>query len=276
MTIEFSNESENFQEFEHRGWETISDGYEQHFAPLTHQAVPATLDAAAVREGMRVLDVCAGPGMLSAAAADRGARVIGLDFSAKAVEIARRNVSEAGFQEGDAQALPFEDESFDAVVSGFGVIHVPHPELALSEMRRVLKSGGRVAISTWAAPEPAAGLGLLFGAIKTYGDLDVPLPHGPDFFQFSDEASMTGALSQTGFRDIAVHEVEQVWELSSSKGILTAIMEGTVRTRGLLEAQTEAVRNAIWDAVEVAMRRYVSPDGFYRVPMPALVGAAAK
>lgn len=276
MTIELSNEPQAFQQFEHRGWETISDGYEQHFARLTDQAVPATLDAAAVREGMRVLDVCTGPGMLAAAAVARGAQVIGLDFSGKVIEIARRNVPQAEFQEGDAQALSFEDGSFDAVVCGFGVIHVPHPAMALSEIRRVLKPGGRAAISTWEAPKPTNGFGLLYGAIKAHGNLNVPLPHGPDFFQFSDEEKMVEALSETGFRAIAVHNVGQLWELSDSLGIVTAVVQGAVRARGLLEAQTEAARNAICEAVKAAMSPYASPDGLYRVPMPALVGAGAK
>ncbi len=65
VTIELSNEPQAFQQFEHWGWETISDGYQQHFARLTSQAVATTLDAAAIEEGMRVLDVCTGPGMLN-------------------------------------------------------------------------------------------------------------------------------------------------------------------------------------------------------------------
>lgn len=276
MTIESSDEPRAFQEFEHRGWETVSDGYDEHFARLTNQAVPATLGAAGVGEGMRVLDVCSGPGMLSAAAVARGARVVGLDFSGEAIEIARRNVPDAEFQEGDAQALPFDDDSFDAVVCGFGVMHVPQPAVALSEIRRVLKPGSRAAISTWEAPKPTNGFGLLYGAIKAHGNVNVPLPHGPDFFQFGGEEKMTGALSETGFRAIAVHTVEQVWELDDSLGIVTAIVEGTVRARGLLWAQTEAAQNAIGEAVKAQMSQYASPDGSYRVPMPALVGAGEK
>jgi len=276
VTIELSNEPQAFQQFEHRGWETISDGYQQHFARLTSQAVPTTLDAAAIEEGMRVLDVCTGPGMLAAAAVERGAQVIGLDFSGKVIEIARRNVPKAEFQEGDAQALSFEDDSFDAVVCGFGVMHVPDPAMALSEIRRVLKPGGRAAISTWEAPKPTNGFGVLYGAIKANGDFNVPLPHGPDFFQFSDEEKMTMALRETGFRDIAVHYVDQTWELNDSMGIVSAVSEGAVRVRGLLEAQTEAARNAISEAVKAGMSQFASADHRYRVPMPALIGAGAK
>jgi len=128
--------------------------------------------------------------MLAADAVKRGAQVVGLDFSDEAIEIARRNVPEAEFQQGDAQDLPFEDDSFDAVVCGFGLIHIPDPARALTEIRRVLISGGRVSISTWGVPKPTNGFGLLFGTLKVHGNVEVPLPHGPDPFQFSDEEKM--------------------------------------------------------------------------------------
>ena len=96
------------------------------------------LDAARVTRGMRVLDVCCGPGMLSAGALERGAEAIGLDFSVEAVELARKLVPKGRFEQGDAQALPFPAASFDAVLCGYGLMHLPEPAAALREMLRVL------------------------------------------------------------------------------------------------------------------------------------------
>jgi SAM-dependent methyltransferase len=276
MAIESSRNAKAFQDFEHDGWETVSDGYERHFARLTRQTVPATLDAVGITPGARLLDVCTGPGFLADAALARGAEVIGLDFAEKAVEIARRNVPGAEFRQGDAQALPFDDDSFDAVVCGFGVIHVPDPAKALSEMHRVLKPGGRFATSVWQAPKPTNGFGLLYGAIRTHGDVSVPLPHGPDFFQFSEPEKLAAALRDMGFADAAVVIVEQTWDFDEPSGPVTAILGGAVRARGLLQAQTEEVREAIRAAVMDGMQRHRSPDGVYRVPMPALVGSGRK
>ncbi len=276
MAIESSRDPVGFRDFEHEGWQAVSDGYERHFARLTTQTVQATLDAARVANGMRLLDVCTGPGMLAGAALERGADVVGLDFSNKVLAIARRNVPGAEFQQGDAQALPFEAKSFDAVVCGYGIIHVPEPQKALSEMHRVLKPGGHIAASVWDAPKPSNGFGLLFGAIKEHGDLNVPLPHGPDFLQFSEPRKLSAALQDTGFTDTAVDIVEQTWELDEPSGMITAILDGAVRARGLLRAQTEDVRNAIFTAVTGGMQHYRSSDGVYRVPMPALVGSGRK
>ena len=273
VAIEISNDPEVFSDFEHQGWETSSGGYEKHWARLTRQTVSATLDAAGVVKGSRVLDVCSGPGMLCAAAFARGANAVGLDFSSKTVAIARRNVPEAEFHQGDALSLPFDEDSFDAVVCGYGVIHVPSADVALREMRRVLRPGGRLAISVWGSPEPDNGFGTLYGALKAHGDLDVPLPHGPDFFQFSDAQRMTDALKCIELRDISVQSVDQNWHFVEPLGIIQAVLEGAVRARALLLAQTDAAREAIENSVIEGMSKYSSDDGGYDVPMPAIVGA---
>lgn len=276
MNIESSNEPQEFTKFEHEGWETISRGYERHFAPLTSQSVSALLDAAEVGTGASVLDVCCGPGMISAAAVERGAKAVGIDFSSEAINIARSNVESAEFWEGDAQSLSFDDGSFDAVICGFGIIHIPDPKRALAEMHRVLRPGGRLSVSVWEAPGQDNGFGLLFGAIRTHADMEVPIPHGPDFFQFSDSTKLSNALRNTGFHDPSVHIVEQFWKLDAATGLITSIMEGAVRSRGLIMAQTNKVKKSIYKEVEDGMERYRSPDGTYRVPMPALIGSATK
>lgn len=276
VTIQTSDDPTAFNEFEQRGWETSSAGYERHFTRITRQTVPSTLDAAGVTQGTRTLDVCTGPGMLVEVAMQRGAMAVGLDFSSEAVEIARRNVPGAEFRQGDAQALPFDDASFDAVVCGYGIIHVPDPEKALEEMHRVLRPGGRVAVSVWQAPKPTNGFGVLFGAIKRHGNLDVPLPHGPDFFQFSGTETMTATLEAMSFRGVTAQHVEQTWDIDKATGLVHAILEGTVRARAMLLAQTVTARTAIEAAVEEGIARYRVAGGGFRVPMPALVGAGTK
>jgi len=276
MTIESSRDPEAFSEFEHNGWQTASAGYEQHFARLTCQAVPATLDAVNVTQGVSLLDVCTGPGMLASAAQQRGAQVMGLDFSSEMIGIAKRSVPGAEFKQGDACNLPFENGKFDAVVCGFGIFHLPEPRRALLEMHRVLKHGGRVATSVWEGPKSTNGMGILFGSIKAHGNLDVPLPHGPDFFQFSEQEKMASALQDAGFCDIEVRTIEQIWEFDDPLGIVKAIMEGGVRARALLLAQTDSAQIAISRAVEEGMERYFTSGGVYRVPMPALIGAGTK
>ncbi len=115
---------------------------------------------AAIDKGQRVLDVACGTGVVAVTAARRGAKVSGLDLTPTLVDRARKNAGIAGveidFIEGDAEALPYPDASFDVVLSQFGHIFAPRPAVAVKEMLRVLKPGGRVAFSTW-PPEHFTG-----------------------------------------------------------------------------------------------------------------------
>ncbi len=115
---------------------------------------------AGVESGQKVLDVACGAGVVAVTAARRGAAVSALDLSPVLLERARHNAQLAGvtitFTEGDAEALPYPDASFDVVLSQFGHIFAPRPAVVLAEMLRVLKPGGRIAFTTW-PPEHFTG-----------------------------------------------------------------------------------------------------------------------
>lgn len=126
------------------------------FQPLEIQTCTAAaplVKLAGVREGQRVLDVAGGTGVVALAAARRGAQVTGSDLTPALLEHARENAKIAGaaidFVEADAEKLPFEDASFDVVLSQFGHMFAPRPEVAIAEMLRVLRPGGTIAFSTW-------------------------------------------------------------------------------------------------------------------------------
>src|SRR5271163_2855691 len=159
------------RDFEHAGWQRAAAHYTTTFARATRRFIDDLLDSARVGAGMRVLDLACGPGLVTSAAAERRALPVGLDFSSAMVALARADHPGIRFEEGDAEVLPFADETFDAVVANFGIHHVPDPIRALREARRVLRPGGRVAFTSWAAPAENIAWRLLFEAISTHGDL---------------------------------------------------------------------------------------------------------
>lgn len=170
-----------FAAFERVGWEDadIVANYDDYLAIVTRQSIPALLDDAQVRAGLRVLDVATGGGYAVEAAFQRGADATGIDFSRRQVDLARKRHATLRYEQADAESLPFEQGSFDAVISAFGMCHLPNPDLALREAHRVLKSGGRVAFSVWDVPERAVGVGVVYAAIRTHGSTEVGLPVGP-------------------------------------------------------------------------------------------------
>jgi ubiquinone/menaquinone biosynthesis C-methylase UbiE len=102
------SECRAFTEFEKRGWEKACDPYHHHFGAVTRQSCDALLDAACVQARSKVLDVATGPGYVAAVAHQRGADVIGLDFSSALVKLARKNYLGIEFQQGDAENLAFK------------------------------------------------------------------------------------------------------------------------------------------------------------------------
>ena len=264
-----------FRALEHAGWQGAARHYDDAFGSLTRQAVDPLLDSAEVRSGARTLDVASGPGYAAAGAAARGARVAALDFSSAMVELARSQNPEIEFREGDAEALPFPEGSFDALVMNFGMLHLAQPERAVAEAFRVLRAGGRFAFTVWAKPEEAVGFGIILDAIRKHGNPDVPLPPGPPFFRFSDASECDKILKIAGFRNVDVRKVPQVWRFSASRLLFEAFLAGSVRTQALLHGQSAPALAAIRDAVARVAGEYEN-HGTVEIPMPAVLAAALK
>lgn len=264
-----------FRDFELAGWEAIPDLYDDAFSALTSQSAEPLLDVTRVGRDTQVLDVATGPGHVAAAAAARGARVIGLDFSPAMVERAKLRFPQMEFCEGDAESLPFEAGRFDAVTMNFGLLHLTRPELALSEAHRVLRSGGHFGFTVWATPDQAVGFGAVLRAIAAHGTLDVPLPDGPPFFRFSDPQESLGALRAAGFTDERVETIPQSWRLRSEDDLCHFMLNSTVRTAGLLRSQSPEASAQIRAALAEEVRRYPSGDGFV-LSMPAILASAVR
>lgn len=136
----------------------------------TLQIVGETLcEALDLRAGQRVLDVAAGNGNATLAAARRWCEVVSTDYVAALLESGRARVEADGyvvrFQEADAENLPFADASFDSVISTFGVMFTPNQEKAASELARVCKPGGKIGLANWT---PESFIGQVFKTIGQY------------------------------------------------------------------------------------------------------------
>jgi len=148
------------------------------FTPMEVFTTPAAaklVGFAGVAAGQRLLDVGCGTGVVAITAARRGATVRGLDLSPVLIERAREHAQLANldvdFVDGDAESLPYGDNEFDVVLSQFGHMFAPRPDVAIGEMLRVLKPGGTIAFSTW---PPHLYVGRMFAMIGRH----LPPPEG--------------------------------------------------------------------------------------------------
>ena len=264
-----------FRDLEHTGWNAAAGDYDGAFARLTSQSVPSMLDAVKAGPGVRLLDIACGPGYVTAEAAKRGAKVLGLDFSASMLALARKFHPGLEFVEGDAESLKLADASFDAVSMNFGVLHLDHPDKALAEVSRVLAPGGRFGFTVWAPPEQTAAFRIVLGAVARCGNPTVPLPPGPPFFQYADPQVSKAALEAVGLTDVQVKTIPQTWHFAHANDLFDCMLAGTVRTAALLKAQTPEALKAIGEAISAEMVAFKTDKG-YGLPMPSVLTSGRK
>jgi len=183
-------------------WEKHREIIRQMFAPVTQALVEDGL----VSNGQTVLDIATGPGepaLTVAALVGAGGKVFGIDPALEMVEAARRATDHLGFRNAQfdvasADRLPFPSDTFDAVVSRFGVMFFPSPVAAVREMLRVLKPGRRLALAVWHLAERNPFFYTLSRVIERYVDSPPSAPDAPDPFRFASPGKLRDVLAEAG------------------------------------------------------------------------------
>jgi SAM-dependent methyltransferase len=258
------------------GWEAKAAGYDDFFGRITSRLVELLLDAVDVHAGVRMLDVATGPGYAAAEGAVRGASVVGVDISGAMVALASRIHPQLDFRVGNAEALPFPDDSFDAVVGNFVMLHLSRPEKAAAEFVRVLCPGGRLALTVWDVPEQTRLFGVFLDAIAEAGAAPPEeVPVGPPFFRFSDDEQFARLLRDQQLDGIAVETVTFSCEVSSTTALWEGLLAGTVRTSALIQRQPEEVQRRIYAAFRRVTRPY-RVDERLEIPVAVKLASATK
>lgn len=263
-----------FKAFEAAGWSRRASTYGRVTGAITARFVEPLLEAARVGVGMRVLDVATGPGHVAAAAAARGAVPVGVDIAEGMLAVARRDHPQLDFRAGDAEALPFADGAFAAVVGAFVLNHLPRPEVAGAEFARVLASGGRLALSVWDVPERTRFIGLLGDAVARAGEAPSGLrAAGPDPFRFADDEQLRRLLDDAGLEDVVIETVAVRHRVEGdAMALWDGLLGGSVRSAGAVEALSPAAR----ERARAAFVELVEPHrvaGGHELPAVAKVGS---
>ena len=265
--------TEAFEAAEREMWDGQAQTYAEGFARLCAHPVEALLDAAGVAAGSRVLDVGTGPGTAALAAGTRGARVVAVDADAGMVAAARARGVPA--QLGLLPRLPFPGGEFDAVVANFVLNHVGRPRAALAELRRLLRPGGRLAVTVWGGGRNA-GMELLGCACEAAGAVaPAYLPRldpGEDFERTAD--GLAGLLDGAGFADVRCVEVG--WEHRAGLDEWwRGAAEGIGRIGRLIAAQDPPTVVRIRREYERLGARLLDGEGRLVLPCAALLASGA-
>ena len=256
-------------------WAGLAAGWDKWDAVIMDQLRPVTtamVDPLEVAPDQQHLDVAAGtgePGLTVARLAPRG-RVVLTDLSVEMLEVAARRAAEQGVTHVtttvcSADDLPFEDASFDSVTARFGLMFFPDVAVAVAEMVRVLRPGGRLSCSVWIRPDANPWTSIVMQAIGAEVELPPPAPNGPGMFRLAAPGQVAALYEAAGLRDVTEQDVEVELVTSSPEEYWAVMSEHVSLAVAALKQVDDAARDRIAQAVVREVARY-DVGGRTRVP----------
>jgi SAM-dependent methyltransferase len=227
------------------------------------------LDLAGVSAGSRVLDVAAGAGGQTLAAARRagpGGAVLATDISPVILRHAAEEAAAAGVTNVltrvmDGEALEVEPETYDAAICRLGLIYLPDRDAAIDGMRRALRPGGRAAAIVYSTADRNGFFSIPVSIIRRRAQLPPPAPGQPGPFTLAGDA-LADALREGGFRDVETRVVPAPLRLASAAECLRFERESFGALHQMLSGLDEDAREEAWDEIERELGRFEGPDGF--------------
>ena len=280
-------DAEKYKQTTQQQWDLAAEAWYRWGPLLSRWLGPATeimLDMARISNGSRVLDVAAGAGEQSLAAARRvgqNGHILATDLSPNILSYAETAARLAGFDNISTRVLDGERlheldaEPFDAVISRVGMIYFPDQQQALYGMRQNLKSGGKVAAMVYSTAENNKFFSIPVSIIRRRAQLPPPLPGQPGPFSLGDSSVLEKTLADAGFRDIEIRSVNAPVRVSSASECLQFEQESFGALQQMLSGLSETEKDAAWDEIEDALGEFEA-DGQFEGPCEMLVAVGTK
>jgi ubiquinone/menaquinone biosynthesis C-methylase UbiE len=241
------------------------------------------LDMAGVQAGSRVLDVAAGTGESTLMAARRvgpKGHVLAADVSAAMLDVAaeaarKESLTTVDTRVMNAENLELDADSFDAVICRMALMLFPNPAKALSEMHRVVKPGGKVAVTVHSALEKNPYHAIRQETVRRLGNIPWPAPGEPWMFALGAPGVLEGLYREAGFQNVSVNAAPIPRVFPSAVAAVENMRKGAGDLKELMMELKEADREIAWAEIEEKFRRFEGPNGF-EIPGEALIGVGTK
>ncbi len=267
-------------------WECAAKGWGEHRAVFQAAAQPVSrwlIDAISPQPGHRVLELAAGPGdtgLLAAELIAPGGTLISTDGVQAMVDLAQARAAELGienaeFRRMNAEWIDLPAASLDGVIARWGYMLLADPATALSETRRVLRPGGRVALSAWTDPDDNRWASVPQEELASMGAVEPADPDEPNMFAFRDPATIRELLEQAGFTEIVVEQVDIVWRYASLDDWWDTQLDLSTGLAKGVGALAPARRDDLRDAIDARLAEYLAADGSAELPGRTHVASAS-
>ena len=241
-----------------RLWGARARDWAELVEPMTRRVYEAVFQRIGVDADTNYLDVGCGAGLAAQLAAERGAKVAGVDAAENLLAIARSRLPSGQFHVADLEELPFTDNTFD-IVTGFNSFqYAANPDAALAQANRVAKSRGTVVIVTWGKPE-GMEYAKLMGALR--GLVPPPPPGTPGPFALSDEHALRAFAAKAGLEPMEVVDVDSPFHYAD----LSTALRGLTSSGNAIRAAELSSDDAVRKAYTATLEQFRQPDGSYRI-----------
>ena len=222
------------------------------------------------KPGDTVLELAAGladTGLMAGRLVGESGRLIVTDFTTEMVAAARRRAEELGVQNAefrvlDAERMDLKTDSVDGVLCRWAYMLMIDPEAAFSETRRVLRPGGRLAFSVWAARERNPALSLVGGVLQSQGHIPPPDPEAPSAFAMADPGYIRELVMGAGFSEPEIEEVAFRWPFANQDAYWRYVTDTSASSSPVLRALSPEVQNTVREQVHEAARPFQSGGGY--------------
>lgn len=268
------------------GWNTFAEGWSKWTPFIQSWMSPVSdimIKETGITMGNRVLDAATGagePGLTIAKLVGNG-DVVGTDNAEEMVRLANQNAAAQGLSNYHAvtaitSELPFEDNTFDAAVSRFGVIFSPDVLGDVKELTRIVKPGGKISASAWTAPTKNPWASVVPKVLKEFIEMTPPAPEAPGLWRCAPPDSLADIMTEAGLKDVETQEVTGEMVIESPERYWEIFTEIAAPIVGALFRVDENTREKVHQKTLESLREHHTKDGKIVIPWSAWVVTGTK
>ena len=265
--------AQQYKDTQRQSWDSVAAGWQQWWQTFENDAQKLSdhlVELAKISSGSKVLDMATGigePAITAAKKVSNGGHVLATDISPQMLATAKQRAASLGlqdvieFKEGDAETISLPISTFDAALCRWGLIYLPDVKAGLFNIHKSLVNGGRIVAAVWASPDKVPFLSVVMGTVLRETQKPPPPSGIPGPFSLADQKITEAALSETGFKDIAVERMNVIFTYSSPEDYTHFHQAILAPAHALLADQSQERKTEVWNAVTEAVKKYADNTG---------------